>query len=273
MNWTIKDLSDPALPEAISANFAEEMACLARVLPGAELHDDLEIQWFTLGSDGFHGVLRAHLSEEDPEYVNARIDELVEQFRTRNLKLVWPVNPDTRPANLATYLEGRGFKHFQNNVIMVADIHTLHEGTLPAGITIREVLDEDLLRTWYTICMRGFETTEAQSHFYYDAYHLLGYGPGHPWHHYLSYLNEEPLGVASLLLHGGIAGIFGVATVPEARRRGVATALTRHALQEARAEAYRITALSPSEMAVNVYKNIGFQEHISVPFYRWTPEE
>ncbi len=48
--------------EAMEANFAEEMACMARAVPDGELHEDAEMRWFFTGRPGFNGVLRTSLS-------------------------------------------------------------------------------------------------------------------------------------------------------------------------------------------------------------------
>ena len=45
------------LQAAVEANFAEEMACFGRGLPGATFHQDEELTWFLTGPKGPNGVL------------------------------------------------------------------------------------------------------------------------------------------------------------------------------------------------------------------------
>ena len=82
----------------------------------------------------------------------------------------------------------------------------------------------------------------------------------------------EPVTIASLLFHAGVAGIYGIATVPQSRRQGVAAAITLHALHEARRRGYRIAVLSPTEMSDALYRRIGFQEYCKLSHYEWSVE-
>ena len=80
------------------------------------------------------------------------------------------------------------------------------------------------------------------------------------------------MAIASLLLHAGVAGIYGVATLPEARRQGIGAAMTRHVLQEAFVRDYRVAVLSPTQMGLNIYQQIGFTTMCRFTFYTWSAE-
>ncbi|MDQ2906854.1 MAG: GNAT family N-acetyltransferase [Chloroflexota bacterium] len=268
----VQSATDPALLAAMDASSAEEMACLARSLPGAEIHGDAEVQWFFTGPERFNGVLRFSLANEDAPYVEARIAQVLDYFRAREVGIGWPVGPTTRPAALPAYLETHGLVRESDHIGMVADLFTLNEEQPPVvGLAIKEVLDQETLQAWRPVTLRGFETTAEHAQMYYEGYRTLGFGGELPWHHYLGYLDGEPVASGSLLLHAGVAGIYGITTVPEARRRGIGTAITLHALREARALGYRVGILFPSDMGLNVYRRIGFQECCRIPFYTWSP--
>jgi predicted acetyltransferase len=70
----------------------------------------------------------------------------------------------------------------------------------------------------------------------------------------------------------GVAGISSVATVPEARRKGVGSAVTLEPLKEARRLGYRIATLFSSEMAVSMYQKLGFKEYCRCSLYLWISE-
>ena len=76
----------------------------------------------------------------------------------------------------------------------------------------------------------------------------------------LGRLNGEPVATSSLLLAGGIVGIYDVSTAPEARGRGIGTAMTAAAVETARAHGYEIAFLQPSAMGKPLYHRVGFRE-------------
>jgi GNAT superfamily N-acetyltransferase len=105
-----------------------------------------------------------------------------------------------------------------------------------------------------------FETTAAEG---FDA----GTIAPHTWHGpavladprlsmWLGLVDGRPAAVSMGFRDAGVLGIYGVATVPDMRRRGLATALTSHAL----AQASDVPAvLQPSTMAEPMYRRLGFR--------------
>jgi ribosomal protein S18 acetylase RimI-like enzyme len=72
-------------------------------------------------------------------------------------------------------------------------------------------------------------------------------------------------------LQSGVAGLYTIATIPEARNRGIAGELTRHALLSAQGQGYRAAALQASRMGFPVYQRLGFQTCASFDEYEWAP--
>lgn len=60
-------------------------------------------------------------------------------------------------------------------------------------------------------------------------------------------------------MFGGVAGLYGVATRPAFRRRGIGTALCWTVLDEARRKGLRTAVLQASEDGEGVYARLGFQ--------------
>ena len=66
----------------------------------------------------------------------------------------------------------------------------------------------------------------------------------------------ETVAVSMGFADAGVLGIYGVTALPEARRRGYGTAMTRHAIEEGPALP---AVLQPSAMAERLYARLGFQ--------------
>jgi GNAT superfamily N-acetyltransferase len=274
MNTIIQELGTPAMMRAMEANFTEEMMCFGRVLPGGEIHEDAELGWFYTGRPHLNDVTYTHLAQNTYQYVNTKINEVFAYFSPRNVSVAWVISPISQPAQLGEVLEARGFTHVGGDSNMAVDLQLMNESiSVPENLVIREIEDAETLKIHNGISKIGFESSAETAQSYYECYVGNGFGRGKPWHHYLAWLHSKPVGIASLLLHAGVAGIYGVATQPEARRQGVGADLTLHAMREARSLGYRIAILAPSEMGMNMYRSLGFQEMGNARYYRWWPTQ
>jgi ribosomal protein S18 acetylase RimI-like enzyme len=75
---------------------------------------------------------------------------------------------------------------------------------------------------------------------------------------FVAYVNDAPAACAMTLVSHGVAGVFYVATVENARRRGLGDALTRLAARAGFALGARAAWLGASEMGAGLYSRIGF---------------
>ena len=258
----------PTFYDAMEANIAEEVNCFGRGLPGGELHETSELTWLYTGRPYLNAVTRTHLARNDEAYAHQKIIDIIDYYKKRDQDFAWQVNSHTQPANMGTLLEAHGFTPVVHQRWMALDIRWMNEQFSPLpNLIIKEVTDARTLKVFRDISQRGFETLVTQAQTYYDNYLANGFGPGASWHHFIGYLGKEPVADASLLLHAGIAGIYGVATIPEVRRLGIATQMTLHALREASKQGYRVAVLVPTDMGMNIYRRIGFQEYSTSIIY------
>ncbi len=93
------------------------------------------------------------------------------------------------------------------------------------------------------------------------------------WQLYLGRVDGTPVATSGLFLGGGVPGIHAVTTVPEFRGRGIGSAMTLSPLIDARRKDYAIGVLFSSEMAVGIYRNLGFQEYGNGYIYLWQESE
>jgi ribosomal protein S18 acetylase RimI-like enzyme len=76
---------------------------------------------------------------------------------------------------------------------------------------------------------------------------------------YRADLDGSPAAVALALHHGEDAGISFVATVPDARRQGLATKVMRQALHDAQHNGCTTTTLQATDMGERLYENLGYR--------------
>ena len=114
---------------------------------------------------------------------------------------------------------------------------------------------------------RGFGEGPPEAAWVRAMYARIGLGDEVPWRHYLGRLEGRPVATASLFLAAGVAGIYFVSTAPEARRRGIGAAITRAALEGARALGCRTAVLGASAPGHGLYRRLGFEDVCAIEVY------
>ncbi len=122
----------------------------------------------------------------------------------------------------------------------------------PADLRIEPVQDVDALLDFERTAGQGFGSP-APAAYAWHAPPLLGDPRLRLWR---GRVGGHTVGVAMSFADAGVLGIYGVATLPGARRRGYATALTRHAIVTG---APLPAVLQPSPMAERMYSRLGFR--------------
>ena len=266
-----KDISAPALVHAIEANLFEYFLLFSR-WPGAEIHDDPEMLWMitNIPFPLFNSVLRAQLAADEIDTV---IEAAITRCEERNVPMLWQVGPATKPAKLGEYLHAHGFYHEGGSPGMAVDLQSLNERiSKPSGFTIQRVNDAESMEKWNHVLITGFDMPDFIADAFLDIYSNIGFDAQLPIHNYLGLMNGEPVASSSMFLGAGVAGIYNVSTLPEARRQGFGALITLIPLLKARSRGYRVGVLQSSEMGYKVYRQLGFQEYCKISHYVWSPE-
>jgi GNAT superfamily N-acetyltransferase len=137
---------------------------------------------------------------------------------------------------------------------MAVDVAELPDVHLPVGIRVEPVTDRRGANAIARVEQDGFGSEPEIAERFYAA---ASYG-GDGARSYVAWDGDEPVGMAAAYLHAGAIGIFGVAVVPAARRRGIASALSVIA---ARAFPADLAWLHTNDaQARSVYEQLGFRE-------------
>ena len=253
---------------AIEENGEEFLLALGRAA-GAEERDDGRVRWVIgdIPIDYHNCVVRAGLAPDEADGV---ILESLECFRAHGAPGSWHVGPSMRPADIGERLLAHGFSYGGDDIGMAADLWSLpDEVPVVENMEIERVRDEDALAAWQGTLARGFGEGPVEAEWVAQMYRRLGLGDDRPWRHYLGRLGSVPVATSTLFLGVGVAGIYFVSTVEEARRRGIGAALTLAPLLEARELGCRLGVLGASPMGYPVYRKLGFREYCRIGLYEW----
>lgn len=250
----------------IEENLVEALAAWGR-LPRAEAHREIDrLEYITHAPYPlFNGVARARLPAED---LDGRIDAVLAPFRQHRLPMMWWVGPHSEPVHLGESLEAHGLIHAGADVGMAMELPGLPEGlALPEGLTIEAVGDRDGLRLWTETMAAGYGLRRATRAVVRRLWLAAEQDEAHV--HYLGRLDGRPVATAQLFVGAGVAGVYWVSTLPEARRRGIGTAMTLAALQDARRMQLDVAVLHATPVGVSIYQRIGFRECCRIDHYVW----
>jgi GNAT superfamily N-acetyltransferase len=118
---------------------------------------------------------------------------------------------------------------------MAINLRSLERKGIPSGLTIERVGDSGTMRTWAGIqaASGGMHERSMDARLRWASHR--GFDQDGRHQAYLARFCEQPVGCSLLHVWAGVAGVYQVATVPEARRRGIGRAMTMHALLEGKA--------------------------------------
>jgi len=259
------DLSDAALVTAIRANLCEFFRHLGRSSPETSFDNGSFTRWDSpIQHPWFNGVLSSRLPEEMD---SAFIDETLQHFRSKNKHAcTWWLAPHLKPQDWQATLSRFDFHLSNDTPGMAADLQALNETSQTVdGLEVHVVADDESLRTWVHIFVSGYGLPLEWESLVYEQWTKLGLG--FPLRNYLGYLNGKPVSTSCLFLGGGVAGIYSVSTLPEARGKGIGAAVTLRPLYNAHEMGFRIGVLQSSDMGLSIYKNLGFKHLCQIEYF------
>ncbi len=263
----------------------ENMIAYIRLFAGLPGVTVVEEDCFWVASPGLPGnqVLRAQLG--DPP-TDAQITDLLGRIFEHTNQFDWMVFPGCRPHDLGERLAaigrdggpdgaweligkigGPGGNWLITNLAALAVAPAVEGNFRVAQVTSRS----DLV-TWRLASADGFghtmERMEGESMF--DAYARHGFGAEATSLHYIGYVDDTPVTSGTLLMAGGIAGLYDISTPPALRRRGYGSAISWWMLYEAQQRGIAEAFVWSSNLGKGVYAGIGCMPvDVGVREYQW----
>lgn len=140
----------------------------------------------------------------------------------------------------------------------------------PSGLEIVRVENEESLRKWIHVASTGFGVPQEFGGAWYDFFEAAVFNA--PFQNYLALLSGQPVATSQLFTSAGVAGIYNVTCLPNARNQGIGASIARAPMMDARAMGYRIGILQASELGYRVYRRLGFQDYGKLSVYLWENE-
>jgi len=231
--------SDAALFDLSLATLVRSWAYLASGSPGAEVseRDGAAIATFVRPPE--REFLNNALLLPGAANLGATLDAIEHTYATNRIEryAVWVHGSEPR---MAAELLNRGYRFdtaTRTMAMAVGDLAAVDTSGL-------ELVSADRAEFWRLVGVPGMvpELPVAGAHFYVARH------------------GTENVATLMAFDHEGDCGIYMVGTVPAARRRGIATALSAHAVAEARLRGCATVSLQATEMAVGVYARVGFRD-------------
>ena len=257
---TILEPRDVDPVETIVANLLGWLPVFER-FPGARMdHAAGCTRWLSdIALPLFNGAIGIPTGDD----LEAAVADVLEPFDAARVPLLWLL--PTHDGPIIGALAARGFEVEQGMPAMTIDLANLPPLDVPANVTIDEVDDDpEALRDASTIAL----TTNGLPPWCVDGYleALEALPDRRTIRTFLAKRDGAPLASSVLMSAGGVAGLYNVGTLPDARRTGLGRLVSIAAMAAGRDAGYRAGVLQASDLGRPVYEAMGFKERAMFTF-------
>ncbi|HVT10643.1 MAG TPA: GNAT family N-acetyltransferase [Fimbriimonadaceae bacterium] len=180
-------------------------------------------------------------------------------FESRGMPWCWQVGPASNPDDLGDKLVAAGLTLSHQTPGMGVDLRGYEPGSVEE---VQEVTDEASLAEWSEAVLAAFGMPPAFGSVFTNCF-----APDVPIRFFYLKADGKPVAASMSFYGAGVAGIYCVGVVPEARRRGFGERVMHACLQGALEDGYDVAILHSSRMGVPLYEKLGFREYCKIAFY------
>jgi GNAT superfamily N-acetyltransferase len=251
-------LTDAQLLDASDALSAGFYRAAAR-FPWANVHDDGDVIHGTTGipMEIFNGATAARFG---PETADARIEQVLAPFRAERIDMSWMVGSTSTPGDLAARLLAHGLVHDEDLPVLGMNLDAWRTEPPPPGIELEWVADRATFDEASLVMFAGFGMPDGLFDAFADRFSMTALGADPMQRIVLARLDGRAISTALGFVLDGVLGIYNVATIPDAQRRGAGSAVTRAVIDDGIGRGAVAAMLQSSAAGRPVYERIGFHD-------------
>lgn len=170
-------------------------------------------------------------------------------------------------SEVAAVLRSAGFEPAEAMPAMGIEIEKLPATALPAGYSFARYGDGVQGEEWGRAFADGYELPRGVGAQFAPDVGMRVTASDSPLQYFAILKDGKPVCTSMVFLHQGVAGIYGVATLPAERGKGLGAHATAQPLRLAHQLGYRVGVLQASPAGHPVYKRLGFADFGEVPLY------
>lgn len=257
--------------QAVELNFASQGLLFGGWLPGVtSYHEERDNLRYTTGLDSIYlnGVSWSNFAVDA---VSRRVGEISEDLFGYTRSASWSVlGSQLNRSHLERELEAFGWSLLFEACGMHCELAELAASDPPidARFTFSRVTSPDMMDDWLPPFMAGFDFPEESRSLLRAAYGRAATAGDFHYKHYVVYDGGIAICSGSLQSVNGCAVIYNIATVPQARGRGGATAMITFLKDEVARQGLKRVSLFAMPTALGLYERLGFRrDHSTTLLY------
>jgi len=210
------------------------------------------------------------LTGQDVASIDAAFSSAAKCIAGQGRPVLWRLSPTAVSDEVTTRLEQYGLQQQGRDPAMLADLSELPSPVQIDGLKIQSSEGRSGRYDWAGLTCDAFELGPSVRKAMSECEATIPESEFASQPRYVGYLDGKPVAVSSLVMTAGLAGVYAVATLPDARNRGIGTAMTLHVMREGKMRGAKSAVLQATEMGKSVYERIGFSTVYEYELYLQT---
>lgn len=165
----------------------------------------------------------------------------------------------TGPGGVNDALQSLGYTTTDSMPVMVIDIDAMRTPEPDASCDVARISADDA-QAWASAFEAGYELPTRCAEAFSPLEIPIDDTDDAPVQFFAAKVEGRVVSTSFLRMAEGLAGVYGVSTIPEFRKRGIAARVTAHTLRAARELGFCVGALQSSHAGQNVYRSLGFRD-------------